>query len=154
MNDITQSTIDELRRLSAAATHGPWERGGPYPGTSVIVMTDPGSTHPEFAEPPHYEPIAVLDQSQQGEPNHQAVADAELIAALRNNIDTLIDALETAQANERRYRWLRDNHSQTYGMHIDGMAGYRMHGVLRGHFTSLDAAIDAAIAATEVEHGK
>lgn len=60
-----------------------WEVGGPYPGTSVIYMTDAGCGWPE-PEPPAYEPICVLDQRIEGEPNKEARAIAARIVAEHN----------------------------------------------------------------------
>jgi hypothetical protein len=75
--------IARLRELEAAATKAPWEVGGPYPGTSVIVCIDPGCGGPD-AEPPAYDAVCILDQRIEGEPNKQARADAVIIAAARN----------------------------------------------------------------------
>ena len=64
----------------AEHTPGPWVVGGPYPGTSVCVVVD-GGCGGEYPEPPVWEPICILDQRTEGEPNQQAQANARLIAA-------------------------------------------------------------------------
>ncbi len=67
--------------MSSEHTPGPWEVGGPYPGVSVIVCTDPGVSQGPDPEPPVYDPICILDSRIDGEPDPRTVADARLIAA-------------------------------------------------------------------------
>lgn len=100
MTDIPQSTIDELRRLSAAATPGEW------------------SAHDYRSDPSQEDWFGVIKGAFDIEgkchqigafkfsalPSKENWANAQLIAAMRNNIDALLTALESAQANERRCR--------------------------------------------------
>lgn len=78
----------------AEHTPGPWVVGGPYPGTSVCVVVD-GGCGGEYPEPPVWEPICILDQRTEGEPNQQAQANARLIAAAPELLAAL-KGLETA----------------------------------------------------------
>jgi hypothetical protein len=70
------------REICEAALDGPWERGGPYPSVSVIVVVDPGSGWPD-PTPAHCESIAMLHQSQEGTPPPVVIANADFIAASR-----------------------------------------------------------------------
>jgi hypothetical protein len=88
----------ELRRLyNALPDNGPWERGGPYPGTSVIVCVDGGSWG-DCPEPPAYEPVCIIDQRQEGESNPIAVAVADFIAAAHNICPSLLAELDALRA--------------------------------------------------------
>lgn len=105
MTSIPQSTIDELERLSAAATSGPWN--APDDGSKYgAVMVFSGETE-----------VSDCSGSFRKIGKELCNANAALIAALRNNIDALLTALEAAQANERRYLWLRD---RVYGISRTG----------------------------------
>lgn len=91
--DIPQTTIDELRRLSAAATPAPWQ--------SVR----------EFINDSHHMNICRVNETVSFRSSGKSVSDGpesrgpnqELIIALRNNIDALLAELRRLQANERRY---------------------------------------------------
>lgn len=87
--------LERIKQRLKDATPGQWSVGGPYPSVSVIVCTDAGSTHPDHAEPPTYEPIAILsDAPIKGPHNEQAMADAEFIANAKTDIEWLVEQLE------------------------------------------------------------
>jgi hypothetical protein len=73
---MSDSLSETVRAALAKATPGPWDVGGPYPSTSVIVMVDPGT----FDEPAAYDAVCIIDRKLEGEPDPQARADANLIA--------------------------------------------------------------------------
>lgn len=98
----TESRIAEIEERERKATAGPWEPGGPYPGVSVVVCVDAGSTDPENASPPAYGAIAILDQITEGEPNTQASRDAAFIAAARSDIPFLLAELKKARGALRK----------------------------------------------------
>lgn len=106
----------------AKHTPGPWLVGGPYPGTSVCIEVDSGCGGP-YPEPPVWEPICILDQRTEGEPNPQAVANANLIAAapeLLEALHNLLDGIErTSCTCHQAYtgRGLRDPDCQR--CHLD-----------------------------------
>ncbi len=94
---LTLARMREMRKRVEAATHGPWEKGGPHPCVSVIVCVDGGSTHPETAEPPTYEPIAMVDNDRWAvAPRPQALADAAFIAHAHDDIPALLDFVDDA----------------------------------------------------------
>lgn len=150
--DIPQSTIDELRRLSAAATKGPWLNDYHPEGSCAAKV------YREAIIGPHPERYPVVVRPHQsfrgsGRKNREAeIIDAQLIAAMRNNIDALLTALESTQANERRYLHIRD---RVYGISRTGgvILDIRPQEESLGTGEICDREIDAAIAATEVEHG-
>ena len=98
---MSDDLVARIDALYDKATKGPWLLGGPYPGVSVCVETDAGSTHPDYMQPPTWEPVCVLDQRSIGEQNPQAKADAELICALVNAWPEIKAALR----NEDAERW-------------------------------------------------
>jgi len=104
---MTSPTAEQMAELQKKATPGPWEVGGPYPGTSVIVCIDGGSCGwGEAPEPPAYEPICILDQRTEGVPNEQARLNAAFIAAASR--------YDFTTANERRVRELEGHLSDAY----------------------------------------
>lgn len=92
------ATLADGREIVGRMTPGPYEVGGPYPGTSVIVCIDGGSTHPDHAEPPTYEAVAILDQRIEGTPDPESQANASGIVWLRNHADELLAAAERGLA--------------------------------------------------------
>jgi hypothetical protein len=93
MSDSRTVDVEKLAKLEAAATPGEWLVGGPYPGTSVCVCVDPGVMSGPDAEPPHWEPVCILDQRTEGAPNPQAQAAADFIAESRNQMPALLREL-------------------------------------------------------------
>jgi hypothetical protein len=93
MSDSRTVDVEKLAKLEAAATPGEWLVGGPYPGTSVCVCVDPGVMSGPDAEPPHWEPVCILDQRTEGAPNPQAQAAAAFIAESRNQMPALLREL-------------------------------------------------------------
>lgn len=120
----------ELRELAERAQAslgdfaGPWEVGGPYPGTSVITMVDGGQGWPE-PEPPIYEPICVLDQRTEGEPNKAARWLAGYIAAVDpQTVIGLLESIEAWRAENTRHMREAENMAsqvQEYRRQRDGL---------------------------------
>ena len=55
-----------------------WEISGPHPSVSVITCVDAGCDGIQGAgEPPRWEPICIVDQNLEGEPNRVALAVAD-----------------------------------------------------------------------------
>lgn len=157
MTDLPQ-LIDELRRLSAAATKGPWcvedifEDGGrdicldyeiKGAGSPISVA------HIVSVDEHGYCPKTIAE----------VVAISKLIATMRNNIDALLDALESARANERRYLC-----AKRHAVLIDDLPNEPVQWLASIEVGSLEAwqCFDVALdeqdrldklAATEVEHG-
>ena len=93
INDIQR--IKAIKARLSLITPGQWQIGGPYPAVSVVVCADPGSTHPEHAEPPTYEPVAILsDAPVVGKHFEQAMNDASFIANAKDDIEWLLKQLE------------------------------------------------------------
>jgi len=89
-----------------AATSGKWHVGGPFPGVSVCIETDPGCGGPEPI-PPTWEPVAILSQAQRGPQDPQAAADAAFIA--RAEYPLALDWIERAAAMlHEAEHWLDD----------------------------------------------
>lgn len=84
MNDELQAKIARVRALLAKASLGPWELAGDSPAHIVVLDDETGSIVGHIAE-------AGRD-------------DAELIAALRNAAQDLLDAAERAQKLEEALR--------------------------------------------------
>lgn len=107
---LTQEDLDAIRARLEAATDGPWETGGPYPGVSVIACIDGGCGWPE-PEPPEYAPVSILSNAQTGEPHPQHLADANLIAHAPVDIERLLGEVgrvkaERDTADEEANAWL------------------------------------------------
>lgn len=100
---ISKEQLDKWQNLADAATPGPWEVGGPHPGTSVIVETDPGggSIYNGTAYPPEYAAIAIIDQRKEGEPNAEARAEAAFIATSRAAVPDLIAEVRRLQEENK-----------------------------------------------------
>lgn len=99
MTDLPQTTIDELWRLSAAATSGPWNahdyRGDPSQEDWFGVIKGAFDIDGKCHQIGQFKFSAL--------PSKENWANAELIAAMRNHIDALLAELRTLRANERRY---------------------------------------------------
>ena len=94
MSEATMSREDEIKARLEKATKGTREVGGPYPSLCVMVCVDGGSTHPEYAEPPHYEMVCKIYDSAPEylyECAWQGKADADFIANAPADIDYLLD---------------------------------------------------------------
>ena len=96
MSEARMSREDEIKARLEKATKGPWEVGGPYPSLCVMVCVDSGSTHPEYAEPPHYEMVCKIYDSAPEylyECAWQGKADADFIAHAREDVPYLLDEI-------------------------------------------------------------
>lgn len=69
----------------------------------MIVCVDYGQGGPD-AEPPIYEPIAILDQRVTGEPNATAVADAAFIAYARTALPKALDEIDRLEDTIRKLK--------------------------------------------------
>lgn len=123
MNDLTDEQIAELRTKAEAATRGPWEASWMVDegtlevaaGTALTVNgTPPGSYSTT-------DMIYGHDDCWEGEGGEQREADADFIAAARNLVPALLDALATARTErddqKRENAELRDElvATQEYG---------------------------------------
>ena len=93
------TSLPALREAVAKMTEGPWEVGGPFPGTTVVRCIDRGIGD---AEPPCFEKLADLNRILSGPPDVRAEADAAGIVALRNAAPALLDEVEALQAEVRK----------------------------------------------------
>ena len=117
----------EIAKRYEATTQGEWVVGGIDATDHVLIMVDPGCTHPEYAEPPQYEPICEVRRDVDGKvPNvgnlnfianaHQDLPDALAeIKRLRKGLRETKGKLAQTRAN---YRHLSERHYTTLGRAI------------------------------------
>ena len=125
-----QPTRDQLRALANAATPGPWSYPGEILGLpcSTVFAGDPKRTHAAY--------VAAMGPH-----------DGEFIAAARNALPALLDALDQAEAEVKRLSWKCGHLADKYTQDTDelrqeaGQAEARIqavrelhhHDVFRGH---------------------
>ena len=78
-NELTPSDIEELRKLEAAATPGPW-----WAKSRMILASDDRET--------------IVCEITGAVSNPESMADRDLIVALRNTIDALLNEIEAGRS--------------------------------------------------------
>lgn len=140
---IDPAVLDELERLEKAATVGPWEASDwricHHVNTGRIgVICDTANNKKTRTE--------------------ENQANAALIAAMRNELPSLIAALRESQANDRRYRKVCEHRHvafRGFGFQVWVVEMPDIPVLMDGEYSAedFDAAIDKLDAATEAEHG-
>lgn len=91
--------VDRFKNLP----EGYWEVAGPHPDISIVTCSDPGSTHPEDAEPPSYDLVLSIDERTDGPVNETALALARFIVEAQHfagRVAAAMDDPERAKALE------------------------------------------------------
>jgi hypothetical protein len=109
---MTPERLEEIEAGAKAATEGPWLEGGPYPGASVCIEVDGGSSGPDDPEPTTWEPICVLDDRRDGEPHPQVLADRAFIAHAREDVPALIAEIRRLKGEVERLHGLLNDVSK------------------------------------------
>lgn len=134
---MTPQQIEQLEALYQAADKSKW------------VVDDPKHAHVQTDDYHSIDAGKGYHPEGFGIQSYMSLANAQLIAALHNAWPELKSALEAAQADARRYRWLREACTATDGEFFIGVDSPKHISAWALQGEEADAAIDAALNAGE-----